>query len=104
MFHSAPGGMSESGAAHFKEPFLHKSIHVWKRVRTCLSRPARANPERNGLNGTAWLNQALGTLKLPNLGPPPTCPFILTNDVKERKTDALANPLFLGAAGAPGSL
>ena len=39
------------------------------------------------------MNQAPGTLKLPDLEPPPTCPFILTNDVKEQKTDDKSLPI-----------
>ena len=60
-------------------------------------RPAiRGEPRMDKTDGTAWFDQVPGTLKLPDLEPPPTCPFILTNDVKERKTDALAHPFFSG--------
>ncbi|MBO9713185.1 hypothetical protein [Sphingomonas sp.] len=44
------------------------------------------------------VTQAPGTLKLPDLGPPPTCPFISTYDVKERKRPTRSlTPFFIGA-------
>src|SRR5690348_16270375 len=70
MSDASPSGITRRGTAHFKEPFLHKYILLWICMRTYR---------------TAWFYRAPDTLKLSDPGPPPTCPFISTNNVKERK-------------------
>ena len=93
-----PGWNIPGRTAHLREPDLHIKLRV-------VIGHASTRPFGRGPWSGLLLNLAPDTLRLSDEEPPPTCPFILTNNVKERKTPTpLALPLLRGLAEAPGDL
>ena len=94
-----PGGITEWKAAHLREPDLHIKLRVV--IGHASTQPLPAADLWSGL----LLSLATDTLRLSDEEPPPTCPFILTNNVKERKQPTpWLLPFFKGRAVAPGDL
>ena len=80
MFHIHHGGITEMDTAHFKEPIPAHHIYCGYVIRH--------------MN---WLgfNRAPDASKTSDPEPPPTCPFICTNNVKKRKIPTPKLTLFV---------